>query len=283
MSIFPKQTANKKKQRPRLYIVASRPSRANQPQSCEWSFEISSTIAAPHKDKHGLKLLGRKQKELLQTNIADTATQKHYYFNRMNHGNYTTEQPSTLLRIFLCSLPERKEAHADRNTYLTSFMECFEHVYMTPDAAPWLRQVLFSLQISELIPPTSRGLDINNFMSFAISSLEGLVLHETLEPGSIKEINYPNVLRHNRHLKRTTGMDGTSYAMVGENDDLLEESDAEDDIWGSSMQEGERKHWGFWVTHGSNGSRSQGSDVDGEMQPRAMQIGSRRDVYGGLM
>lgn len=283
MSIFPKQTANKKKQRPRLYILASRPSRANQPKSCEWSFEISNTVAAPHKEKHGLKLLGRKQKESLQTNIGDTATQKHYYFNRMNHGNYTTEQPSTILRIFLCSLPEKKEFHADRETYLKSFMECFEHVYMTPDAAPWLRQALFSLQISELIPPTSRGLDINNFMSFATSSLEGMVLNGTIEQGSIKEINYPNVLRHNRHLKRTIGTHGTSYAMVEENDDLLQESDAEDDIWGTSTHENERKHWGFWVTHGSTGSQSQGSDGYGQLQHRAMQIGPRSDVYGGLM
>lgn len=283
------QRSSNNRQRPSLYIIASPPSINGQPSSCEWTFEVSIPNASTKTEKHGFALLHHRQKATAQADtdpkhVVESA--KHYYFSRLTHGNYTTNRPATILRIFLTSFPMIAKTQDDHDQFLKNFVECFEQAYMTPESAGWLRQALFSLQISEMIPPASHGLDINNFMSFATSCLEGHVRDGSVEQNAPKEVNYAKLLRHNQHLKRTAGAEGTSFAVLNPDQHLLEESDEDEDVWNPSTrgQEKRQKNWGgFWITYGSAADRSRDSSRERDPRQNMRAPRQRSDVYGGLM
>lgn len=157
-----------------------------------------------------------------------------------------------------------------------------ETIYLTPVSSLWLRQALYALQVAELIPPASHGLDIAKFMSFATSYLEQH-LQTSDSKTEVKQINYSKILQENERLKRMFSSDTTDYSVMNAANDKNDELKDDEDVWSLPVREkptkGEKTWGGFWVTHGSgkNSPRNSSQDRDSRDPLR------NRDVYGGLM
>lgn len=138
------------------------------------------------------------------------------------------------------------------------------------------------MQVAELIPLASHGLDIAKFMSFATSYLEQHLQNPQAQ-AEIKEVNYSKILRENERLKRMFSSDTTDYAVMNAANDNSDELRDDEDVWSLPVRgkptKGEKSWGGFWVTHGSGKNSSRNSSQDrGSSEPL-----KRRDVYGGLM
>ena len=281
-------------ERPKLYVSASRPSVPNQSSTSEWSLDLcispagsnikTPTSSAPTSRRTSVaEEVSATTQNTLDAAAGQLVPAKHYYFSRLHAAKHIEESPKDMVvQIYLTSFPSQATAQSDHQKLVDQFSETLEAVHLTSDSASWLRQALFALQISEIIPPVSHGLDINKVMSFATSYLEQHLQHGAGST-SCGEVNYSQVLRQNERLRRMLSSDTTDYAVVDVKQGRLDVSGDEDDIWNLPSRpkpaKAEKTWGGFWVTHGSGGA-SRGNSRSNSRDRHPLE---RKDVYGGLM
>lgn len=302
MSIFSKNQHRRKadfhsakgaKECPRLYILASKPTRIGQPDSCEWSFELSipctnstnvATVTAQRPSPLS-GLLHYKQKGHADGSCTTVASKNYCCFDRLHTGTHIDGESPAILRICLTSFPPSKNSKKGQYELVQRFERCLERIYTTLEPAVWLDQALLALQGAEIIPPASRGLDIGKFVAFATSYLEQYVRSGEAENSTeTKQINYVQIVRENQRLKCMLSSSNTDYTVMNAPDETNSETLDEDDAWSMPVQDmtttKNHKSWGgFWITHGSEADRSRSSSRQrGQREPW-----QRGNVYGGLM
>ena len=290
--------------RPKLYVIASSPSISSRPETSEWSFDLCIPAPVANTPTSSIKgdetpktnalsnMLHHKKQDKIDKSLPETAEEsviitpdKHYYFSRLTPSSHSETQPdNTILRIFLTSFPSTVSADSSHVGLTEQFEKAIENVHLTADSSSWLRQALYALQVAEIIPPVSHGLDITKFMSFSTSYLEQHIREAASTAGhsEVKEVNYSKILRENERLRQMFSSDTTDYAVMNTANEKSDELGHDEDVWNLPVRgkpAKAEKHWGgFWVTHGSEGtSRSVNDDRRGDSS------GSRRNVYGGLM
>lgn len=304
MSIFSKAFKNEKHNshkrrsapRPRLNILATKPSVASAPETAEWILDLCIPADTPattehHQRSHSYtKVFHHQKTETTATTAAPgavkphtVAADTHYYFSRLHPDSHTEERPKdVVLQIFLTSFPSAEATEKTFVDLLIQMNKTLEAIYLTPVSSLWLRQALYALQVAELIPPASHGLDIAKFMSFATSYLEQHLQIPEAQT-DVKEVNYSKILRENERLKQMFSPDTTDYNAMNAANDKSDELRDDEDVWSLPVRgkptKGEKNWGGFWVTHGSgkNSSRNSSQERD-SYEPL-----KRRDVYGGLM
>lgn len=290
--------------RPKLYILATKPSIPSQPHSSEWILDLSippatsltapsSSSEAEHKKHNILSGLSPKQKDnssAVEPSVETTkeeiiVPEKHYYFSRLHHTSHVEDRPQNLmLQIFLTSFPTVTNAQSDHGVLLKHFSEALESVHLTSDSSSWLRQALFSLQTSEILPPVSHGLDVTKFMSFANNYLEQHLRDGVSEDSTeLKEVNYSRILRENERLRTMLSPNVNGRASINQEDNKHDDVADDEDIWNLPVRgkpaKAEKGWGGFWITHGPEADVSKNASREKERE----EPFERRNVYGGLM
>lgn len=304
MSIFTKTSKHEKhnsqKRRhanplPKLYILATAPSVASSPETAEWILDLcipgnvenkaaKRPVGQSQRSHSYTKLFHQHKTEPATHHVADPAQEEtrspdiHYYFSRLQPDSHTEERPTdVVLQIFLTSFPSSETTQRTSVDLLIEMNKILETVFLTPVSSLWLRQALYAMQVAELIPPASHGLDISKFMSFATSYIEQHLQATGSEQSTVKEVNYSKVLRENERLKRMFNPDTTDYDTLNAANERTDELRDDEDVWNLPLRgkatKGDKSWGGFWVTHGSDRSQDQGSS----------EPFKRRNVYGGLM
>lgn len=266
---------------PRLYAIATKPTTPNQPSTAEWSLDLSfppvvADSGYTSQDEQPEPAIASSPPSVISVEGED---EQHYYFHRFNPSSFTQAAPADVIaRISLSSVPSGAESPQESIDLVHQIVEALETVHMTPDSESWLRQALFALQRSEILPAVTSGFAVNQFMSFATIHLQQQVRNPTEGSSNIK---YSKVLRERETSRRTTigsisAPRSIPAATQGSQDDL----DNDEYEWSLPYRGKQGRDGQTW-----NGFRSTGSsNASSRSSSRARGISEtwrNRDVYGG--
>lgn len=268
---------------PRLYAVATKPSTPNQPSTAEWSLDLcippTTTVDSGYisQDDQPASAAPSSPPSVASSEADE---EQRYYFSRFNPAGYTQEAPADIIvRISLSSVPSGAESPVEKIELVHQMVEALVSVYMTPDSASWLRQVLFALQRSEILPAVTSGFAVNQFMSFATTHLEEQVRDQSAESSDVK---YSKVLREREGLRRTTvSSESAPRSLPPTRHDPHDDLDNDEYEWSLPYRGKQARDGQTW-----NGFRSTGSSAaSSRSSSRARGISEpwrNRDVYGSL-
>lgn len=279
----PKVTRNSQKL-PRLYAIAAKPTTPNQPATAEWSLYLCIPQTKPIDDRYFSQ--DEQPAPAVPSSPPSVASEEgeeeqRYYFSRFNPASFSQEAPADIIaKISLSSVPSGAESPVESIELVHQIVAALEMVYMTPDSASWLRQALFTLQRSEILPAITSGFAVNQFMSFATTHLEEQVRDQSVESSDIK---YSKVLREREGLRRTTvGSEAAPHSVAParyEPDDDLDNDEYEWSLPYRGKQARDGQTWnGFRSTGSSTASSRSSSRARGISEPRRS-----RDVNGGVL
>lgn len=269
---------------PRLYAIATKPTTPNQPLTAEWSLYLcilpTRTVDSEHisQDEQPASTISSSPPSVASS---ETEEEQHYYFSRFHPTSFSQEVPADIIaKISLSSVPSGAESPVESIELVHQIVAALETVYMTPDSASWLRQALFALQRSEILPAITSGFAVNQFMLFATAYLEQQVQDQTAESSEVK---YSKVLREREGLRRATvnyesAPRSIPAARYESNDDL----DNDEYEWSLPYRGKQARDGQTW-----NGFRSTGSsNASSRSSSRARGISEswrNRDVHGGVL
>lgn len=274
------KVSRKSKKLPRLYAIATKPSTPNQLSTAEWSLDLCippTTVDSGYisQDDQPTSTVPSSPPSVASLEAEE---EQRYYFHRFNPASYSQETPADIIaRISLSSVPSGAESPVESMELVHQIVEALETVYLTPDSESWLRQALFALQRSEILPAVTSGFAVNQFMSFATTHLEEQVRNKSADSSEIK---YSKVLREREVLRRTTesAPRSTAIARQDSHDDL----DNDEFEWSLPYRGKQARDGQTW-----NGFRSTGSSAaSSRSSSRARGISEpwkSRDIYAGFL
>lgn len=276
------RTSHKARKLPRLYAIATKPTTPNQPATAEWSLDlcIPPTVADSgytSQDDQPEPAAASSPPSVASIEVEE---EQHYYFHRFNPASYSQETPADVIaKISLSSVPSGAESPLESIDLVKQIVDALETVYMTPDSESWLRQALFSLQRSEILPAVTSGFAVNQFMSFATTHLQEQVSSRSQTSSDIK---YSKVLREREASRRTTvssGSDPRSIQKAGqESQDDLDNDEYEWSLPYRGKQARDGQTWNGFKTTGSSASSRSSSRARGASEPW-----KTTDVHGGSL
>lgn len=276
------KVSRKNKGLPRLYAIATKPTTPNQPSTAEWSLDlcIPPTVTDggfTSQDDQPTSAAASSPPSIASIEVEE---EQHYCFHRFDPASYSQETPAdTIARISLSSVPSGAESPQDTIELVHQIVEALNTVHMTPDSESWLRQALFALQRSEILPAVTSGFAVNQFMSYATAHLEEQV-HKKADESS--DIKYSKVLREREVSRRTTLGSESAPHSIPARQDSHEDLDNDEYEWSLPYRGKQARDGQTW-----NGFKSTGnSAASSRSSSRARAISETwktRESYGGVL